>query len=279
MLNDPKAADGRPADVYSLGKTLWVLATGQNYPLPGVHDPTFKAAAIASYRDDGRSASVDELLRRMTLLDPASRPNPDLISHELEILAKEPVPDAPPDPTSSLSRLRAALVPHFTREGEEGRQQALAERAMTRMTNAIEEIVALIHRETSLASERWFEVPELWGFHTHLGSARIDWEDKAGIAFEAGGKTFRWRLGLGVKCQLLSDGNLVIHVGYDFNRFLNGRKEIKTMAGPHGWEEQGNAMNGGPSCDELMSRLVSGLQSNLPSTLDKFAQLMRQVSQ
>lgn len=38
MIINPKDADPRPADVYSLGKTLWVLATGQRYPPEG-HQP------------------------------------------------------------------------------------------------------------------------------------------------------------------------------------------------------------------------------------------------
>jgi serine/threonine protein kinase len=35
MLADAATADGFAADVYSLAKTLWVLATGQHYPLAG----------------------------------------------------------------------------------------------------------------------------------------------------------------------------------------------------------------------------------------------------
>ena len=33
MLENPDTADGSKADVFSLAKTLWTLATGQNYPL------------------------------------------------------------------------------------------------------------------------------------------------------------------------------------------------------------------------------------------------------
>ena len=32
MIRDPSTADPHAADVYSLGKTLWVLATDQNFP-------------------------------------------------------------------------------------------------------------------------------------------------------------------------------------------------------------------------------------------------------
>jgi serine/threonine protein kinase len=35
MISNPRHADGTKADVYSPAKTLWVLATGQNYPPPG----------------------------------------------------------------------------------------------------------------------------------------------------------------------------------------------------------------------------------------------------
>jgi serine/threonine protein kinase len=34
MLNNASSADGCAADVYSLGKTICVMATGQKYPLP-----------------------------------------------------------------------------------------------------------------------------------------------------------------------------------------------------------------------------------------------------
>ena len=35
MLQDASKADGMAADVYSLSKVLWVMATGQRYPMPG----------------------------------------------------------------------------------------------------------------------------------------------------------------------------------------------------------------------------------------------------
>src|SRR5580658_4022675 len=38
MILDPVSADPHPADVYSLGKTLWVLTTGQAWPPEG-HQP------------------------------------------------------------------------------------------------------------------------------------------------------------------------------------------------------------------------------------------------
>ena len=35
MLNEPHTAKGEPADVYALAKSLWVMASGQTYPIPG----------------------------------------------------------------------------------------------------------------------------------------------------------------------------------------------------------------------------------------------------
>jgi len=81
---------------------------------------------------------------------------------------------------------------------------------------------------------------------------------------------------IGVKCQFLSDGNLVIHVGYIFDKFLSTGGNISGPFDPQGWEERGDALNGAPSCDELVNRLVAGLKSNLPTALDQFARFFEE---
>jgi serine/threonine protein kinase len=44
-----RAEDFGPADVFSLAKTLWVMATGQRYPMPGELLPEFAGARLSSY--------------------------------------------------------------------------------------------------------------------------------------------------------------------------------------------------------------------------------------
>jgi hypothetical protein len=57
MLNSAIEADGQFADVYSLAKTLWVMATGQRSPQPGrlgrqVLAPPSDFRRTADCRDD-----------------------------------------------------------------------------------------------------------------------------------------------------------------------------------------------------------------------------------
>ena len=63
LLTPDKAASG-PTDVYALAKTLWVLATGQNYPLPGFLSRQIPQLRVSSYVSDERAGLVDALLER-----------------------------------------------------------------------------------------------------------------------------------------------------------------------------------------------------------------------
>ncbi len=71
---DPTIPDARPADVYSLGKTLWVLATEQAYPPQGYQAAGVAGFAIADLRPHQRAAQLDQLIDTMTRLPREQRP-------------------------------------------------------------------------------------------------------------------------------------------------------------------------------------------------------------
>ena len=83
MLNSAAEADGRAADVFSLAKTLWVLATGQRFPLPGAYDLLHEAchrAAVRQCPPTRRTCSPDGFLYRSTLAFSARlAPTPTLL--------------------------------------------------------------------------------------------------------------------------------------------------------------------------------------------------------
>lgn len=90
MLNDPANADGLPADVYSLAKTLWVLATGQNYPIPGEHRLDNPQARLSSYNADPQAFLLDRLMERATRQDPALRPTMEEVQQDLRAWLTSP---------------------------------------------------------------------------------------------------------------------------------------------------------------------------------------------
>jgi serine/threonine protein kinase len=75
MLRNPSEEDGRPADVYSLAKTLWVLAAGQKYPPPGEQRVDIKQINLGEYVAHPRVSQLDHLIERATNSDPKLRPS------------------------------------------------------------------------------------------------------------------------------------------------------------------------------------------------------------
>src|SRR5205807_1240718 len=83
MLMNPRAAQRGPADVYSLAKTLWVLATDASFPLQGEHRLDTPGLLLTTYRPDERGYLLDRLIDRATRYEPADRPTMAEVRDEL----------------------------------------------------------------------------------------------------------------------------------------------------------------------------------------------------
>jgi serine/threonine protein kinase len=83
MMSDTDTVDPRPADVYSLAKTLWVFSAGQNYPLPGELRIDIPQARLSSYVRSERAPMLDLLLERSTRHNPSERPSMEEFAKEL----------------------------------------------------------------------------------------------------------------------------------------------------------------------------------------------------
>lgn len=128
MLQDPTTADAHAADVYSLAKSLWVLASGQNYPPPGHQPAGSKGFDIADAWPHPRAAALDQEVDLMTRLRPHERPTKEQVARDLakwHELAKTPfLVDVADARTRLRSRLSAEIVHQDT--AEEQRELAYA---------------------------------------------------------------------------------------------------------------------------------------------------------
>jgi serine/threonine protein kinase len=111
MLNSAKSADGRPADIYSLAKTAYVLMTGQRYPPPGWHNLADNAMLISAMVADPRARFIDGLLERCTRNDPAKRPSSHDVANDLNAWLLPKDSSEKPDISSWGKR----LAPHIDR--------------------------------------------------------------------------------------------------------------------------------------------------------------------
>ena len=83
MVLSPTTAQPHPADVYSLGKTLWVLATGQAWPPEGHQPVGTRGFEIGDFRPHPQSGTMDQEVDLMTRLHPEERPSKAQVAQDL----------------------------------------------------------------------------------------------------------------------------------------------------------------------------------------------------
>ncbi len=84
MLTKRKIQDASAADVYSLAKTFWVLATGEELPKPGEQRITEPDLTLSHHIDNPHSESLDFLICKATKHDPRERITMRQLHTELE---------------------------------------------------------------------------------------------------------------------------------------------------------------------------------------------------
>ena len=89
--NVDEPLDCRPGDVYALAKTLWVLATGQRYPLPGHLSAYEVPTQLSAFVNHERAVLLDRLLDSATSLNPDARPSCRDFTAELKAWLDGPI--------------------------------------------------------------------------------------------------------------------------------------------------------------------------------------------
>jgi serine/threonine protein kinase len=108
MRNAADTADAEKADVWSLGKTMWVLLTGADLPQPGPHRIDDEAYALALRLEHPQVRELDLLLERMTRTKSSQRPSMAEVHAELDAWLTPAPAVAVPD----LGRLRETITAH-----------------------------------------------------------------------------------------------------------------------------------------------------------------------
>ena len=109
MILSPTTAEPHPADVYSLGKTLWVLATGQAWPPEGHQPVGTRGFEIGDFRPHPRAGSLDQEVDLMTRLHPEERPPKAQVARDLAAWQSLEADPAVFDVSVARSRLREKL--------------------------------------------------------------------------------------------------------------------------------------------------------------------------
>ena len=133
MITHPSTADPHSADVYSFGKTLWVLATGQKYPPEGHQPADSRKFEIGDFRPHPRSAVLDQLVDRTTKLLPEERPTKEQVA--IDLTAWKELSIIPPviDMSAARQRLRLKIEPAMDKQARQQEFKSSAHEAARRL--------------------------------------------------------------------------------------------------------------------------------------------------
>jgi serine/threonine protein kinase len=133
MILDASTADPHPADVYSLGKTFWVLATGQTWPPEGHQPAGSRGFGIGDFFPHPRASALDQEVDLMSRLRPEERPSKGQVARDLaqwNELATAPVVL---DVSEARARLNAKLQAKIAEQDIHEQQKELAYAAIRRL--------------------------------------------------------------------------------------------------------------------------------------------------
>jgi serine/threonine protein kinase len=132
LIRNPDTADARPADVYSLAKTLWVLAAGQNFPPEGHQAEGNAGYGISDLRPHVHAAKLDVLIDSMTLLAPEARPSMAQVARDLRAWLRLGVERPGLNLDDIRAKIRARLQPEFAELDLRNRWERQAAQALSR---------------------------------------------------------------------------------------------------------------------------------------------------
>lgn len=218
MIVDPAHADPYLADVFSLAKTLWVLAVEQRFP-PGGHQRVDASGyTIVDLRPHRQAGALDRLVDAATQLRPEDRPSMDQVAGDLSSwleLSSEPTAL---DVSDVGSRLRMKMAVELQELDIRQRRLELAYAAIRRLTEMVTPFNAALREihpqaEIDIMGDRLSQ--NLVLSHEHSGSPTflLRWQRCSKIG---GGQSFRryvLRMARGV--ELEEGGDIVVRFMVD----------------------------------------------------------------
>jgi len=273
MMSPSSEVDYAAADVYSLAKTLWVLLTGQRYPVQGSYcvypEDIARFYSLASYVffDQKRLRMLDVLIERATHINPGQRPSMAEFARELEVWLNPRVPVA--GGGRDVSDIARAIAAETRRDAVEadlsqfrGHQSHLLDEAARERLRPISDRL-----RDALGSGIRVEAGQCeleLAYATDISKPGQEW--RICDAIRLGNREGTASLSCFVRMRLFSDGTLYMEAGH----CLSSSGEVHVL-----WRDCGITTYGLPTQEALLGDLVRGLEDHLSEPLGKFLELIR----
>jgi serine/threonine protein kinase len=163
----PRAVEAGPVDVYAIAKTLWVLATGQTYPLPGHLTPEVEQFRLSSFTTGEGTRTLDLLISRATSPEPTVRPTMTEFADELSAWLA-PASNRPSVrlPQATIDKIAPVTNARMRETSERERRQQYVLDRLEQLTEELQPLGQAVHDATGLKPEygawsMFTDVPEI----------------------------------------------------------------------------------------------------------------------
>jgi hypothetical protein len=268
MLSDPASADPLKADVYALAKSLWVLACGQNYPPQGHQLAQQRGFTIADAHPERGAELLDQLVERMTRLNPGARPTMTEVAGELRgWLALRDEPGA-----VDLSAVRAQVLAKLERElaAEDLLQErrdagAAVARRLQELVRPLDDALRTLHPRAEIAQMPDRYTRNMLSTDREMGAPEIifSWARQSVVA--SGPEYDRYSLRMGYGIEATDAGDMILHTFLDVGRRDVGGSDFHWEAAPR------SVPLGSVEAEEMLRERVSELGSRLQEAAAAFA--------
>lgn len=272
MLNTPKESDGRMADVYSLAKVIWVLATRQNFPLPGEHDPLYPSQTIGTIVPDSGGPAIDYLLNAMTRLDPSKRVDMEQVERQLRILATDSVGSGGGvSSENEIDQLKAAITRMKARSKTLDSKIEAATEKLIQMKRRVPELLTVLQQDGSTNSKSNLPSPPICSMHVVMDQSRLFGQEyEYTVDFAMHETVNRASMGFGV--HLLPNDQLVVGARVSVYSYMKNSPITKQT--PAIYNGEFSELVGSPACDRMVIELLSELEKTIPKVALALAKLL-----
>lgn len=269
MILDSAGADPHPADVYSFGKTIWVLATEQRYPPEGHQPAGTRGFSIADYRAHPKAETLDRLVDATTRLHPEERPTMDQVAVDLTAWLDLQVGGPMIEISDLHSRLRKKLRPELDEEHLRERRKDLGAesvRLLQELTAPLNAALKSLHPLARIDVMDDKLTANTLKTHQTSGSRVIDFHWQRCSAITAGSRRFPYALRMGRSLEVGADGVLIFRALVVVNHPATGGHDF--------WWESGDreAPAGSIEADHLLRSAADELGVRLREALEVFVE-------
>ena len=270
MLDEPANADPGPADVYSLAKTLWVLATDQRWPPQGEQQASNSHYSVGNFRPHPLAGRLDELIERCTRHQPRARPSMQEVADDLEAWVRLELQTPPEamDLSAKWRELRDVAESRLQEARADEEQRQCFRKAVRRLQELLEPLHAEIRRQFPAAEMNQRE--QLVGTFLYDGTEHETTNEDVRASVLSGPDWNPIRLIVGTVVRTKSDGS--VEIG---GLFFLGRTE--TLGGVLGESALGPRR---APCDSVtleagLTELAGELRAQFPAWLDRFVDALK----